>query len=57
MAKNYCLNYFQIKSHTGVKICVDGVVHDLVGKIENENFQVFVNQSDTIGEHSIASTD
>jgi UrcA family protein len=57
VAKNYCPSYSQIKSHTAVKTCVDGVVQDLVGKIENGNFQAFVNQRDTVGEHSIAGLD
>ncbi len=32
-AKQYCPSYSQIRSHAEVRLCVDGVVEDLVSKV------------------------
>lgn len=34
-AKNYCPTYSQIRSQAEVKLCVDGVVEDLVSKVDH----------------------
>ena len=34
-AKQYCPTYSQIRSHADVKTCVDGVVADLVDKVNH----------------------
>ncbi len=34
-AKQYCPTYSQIRSHADVKTCVDGVVADLVEKVDH----------------------
>ncbi len=34
-AKQYCPTYTQIRSHAEVKLCVDGVVEDLVSKVDH----------------------
>ncbi len=34
-AKQYCPTYSQIRSHAEVKLCVDGVVEDLVQKVNH----------------------
>lgn len=34
-AKQYCPTYSQIRSHADVKTCVDGVVEDLVAKVDH----------------------
>ena len=34
-AKGYCPTYLQIKSHSDVRACVDGVVEDLLSKVGN----------------------
>ena len=34
-AKHYCPTYSQIRSHAEVKLCVEGVVEDLVSKVNH----------------------
>lgn len=37
-AKQYCPTYSQIWSHADVKNCVDGVIEDLVSKVDHPQF-------------------
>ncbi len=40
-AKQYCPTYSQIRSHADVKTCVDGVVEDLVSKVNHPRMTAF----------------
>ena len=40
-AKQYCPTYSQIRSHADVKTCVDGVVSDLVLKVNHARMTSF----------------
>lgn len=40
-AKQYCPTYSQIRSHRDVKTCVDGVVEDLVNKVNHPRMAAY----------------
>ena len=43
-AKRYCPTYLEIRSHADVQTCVEGVVRDLVAKVDSPAFTAFVNR-------------
>ncbi|MEQ8689254.1 MAG: UrcA family protein [Pseudomonadales bacterium] len=41
-AKSYCPDYLEIRSHYDVRMCINGVVDDLVASIKHPRFTAFV---------------
>ena len=41
-AKRYCPTYLEIRSHADVQTCVEGVVRDLLAKVDSPTFTAFV---------------